>query len=27
MIVPKEKKGTNLKVWNPEKGEVEDLFP
>ncbi len=27
MIVPREKKGVHVKVWNPERGEVEDLFP
>ncbi len=27
MIIPKEKKGVKLKVWNPKKGEVEEMFP
>lgn len=27
LIEPKEKKGTELKVWNPKRDEVEDLFP
>ncbi|MEM2219463.1 MAG: hypothetical protein QXU50_05070 [Candidatus Korarchaeum sp.] len=27
LVEPKEKKGKELKVWNPSTGEVEDMFP
>lgn len=27
LIEPKERKGKELKVWNPAKGEVEEMFP
>jgi hypothetical protein len=27
LLEPKEKKGAELKVWNPVSGEVEDMFP
>lgn len=27
LVEPKEKKGKELKVWNPNTGEVEDMFP
>ncbi|MCS7102792.1 MAG: hypothetical protein NZ992_02785 [Candidatus Korarchaeum sp.] len=27
LVEPKEKKGKELKVWNPATGEVEDMFP
>lgn len=27
LIEPKEKKGIEVKVWNPSRDEVEDLFP
>ncbi|RDD53998.1 MAG: hypothetical protein BA066_01575 [Candidatus Korarchaeota archaeon NZ13-K] len=27
LVEPKEKKGKELKVWNPTTGEIEDIFP
>ncbi|MEM0017412.1 MAG: hypothetical protein QXJ48_04555 [Candidatus Korarchaeum sp.] len=27
LVEPKEKKGKELRVWNPSTGEVEDMFP
>ncbi len=27
LLEPREKKGKELKVWNPATGEVEDMFP
>mgnify|MGYP001772718295 CR=1 FL=1 len=27
LIEPKDKKGKELRVWNPKTGEIEDMFP